>query len=580
MAVYGRNRRGRARRRVPARARFLGIAVAVLVIAVVSICIAVPRRDVRTQTPEQPTPTVTQSSTPTSVPSATPVPTQAPAYLRLEARPVEQTRPDGAAWKYRRELFVDGKSAGESLDSESICFSDDYAQLPAVATFRGGNLRHNAAYGTATLEKKRFRILWRKRIGSIDSGYAKWTGVGWTGQPVLVRWPEPMRLAMNLKEEFRRKADLVEVIYGTLDGNIYFLDAHTGEATRDPIRLGFPIKGSVSIDPRGYPLLYVGQGISKANGKTGKIGWRIYSLLDQRELFFLNGRDSLCLRKHGSFDGACLVDAASDTVLLGGENGLFYRIRLNTKFDIDLPGISVHPQVTTYRYRSAASPELGIENSVTAYGKCAWFADNSGLLTCLDLDAMAPAWLFYNGDDTDATIAVDPEEDGRLALYTVNQIDRRGSAGRCTVRRIDALTGMPEWSYSLDCTSDGTNGGGGFASPAVGANEYRDFVYFNVCRTSGGSGVLICFDKQTGKAVWTRSTGSPCWSSPVLVYRPDGTGVLVQCTPGKLHMFDPATGKTLSEVEVEGKIEASPAVFEDILVVGTRSQYIYGVRLT
>ena len=268
--------------------------------------------------------------------------------------------------------------------------------------------------------------------------------------------------------------------------NIYFIDAKSGENTRPPIELGFPIKGSVSVDPRGYPLLYVGQGISKANGRTGRIGWRVYSLIDQSQLFFLDGHDSLCLRDHGAFDGACLVDGSTDTVILGGENGLFYRIKLNTRFDREAMEISVAPQVTAYRYKSAVSKELGIENSVAAYGGYAWFADNSGLLTCLDLNAMKPEWLLDTGDDTDATIALEREADGRLALYTVNQVDKQGAAGRCTVRRVDAMTGISDWSFSVNCTSDGDNGGGGFASPAVGSGAYGEYVYFNICLPQGG----------------------------------------------------------------------------------------------
>ncbi|MBQ6375267.1 MAG: PQQ-binding-like beta-propeller repeat protein [Clostridia bacterium] len=503
-----------------------------------------------------------------------------PDLRTQNAHPEGPALPQSERWRYHFDVHVDGAAVDHLADWPGMRFdADDYTDLPGVVTFRGGNLRQNAAYGSAALRKRGFRIQWQKRIGGIDSGYTRWTGVGWTGQPVLVRWPDRLRGAMNLAPAYRQRSDLVEVICGTLDGNIYFLDASTGKSTRPPIKLGFPIKGSVSIDPRGYPLLYVGQGISRADGRTGRIGWRIYSLLDQRELFFLDGHDPLCRRDHGAFDGACLINGDADAALLGGENGLFYVVRLNTVFDAETPSIEVHPEVIAYRYRSAASPELGIENSVTACGHYAWFADNSGLVTCLDLDTLRPAWLFDAGDDTDATIALEPEDDGRLALYTVNQIDKRGRAGRCTVRRLDALTGVTDWSYAIECTSDVTNGGGGFASPAIGRNAYARYVYFNVCRTEGG-GTLICFDKQTGEVRWQRSTGSASWSSPVLVYRPDGTGALVLCTNRKLRMYDPADGKPLGSVDIDGKIEASPAVFDDIMVIGTRNYRICGVRLT
>jgi hypothetical protein len=67
--------------------------------------------------------------------------------------------------------------------------------------------------------------------------------------------------------------------YATLDGNIYFLDLDDGKATRPLINVGYPHKGSVTVDPRGYPLLYAGQGIDEKAGKRVPIGYRIFSLL-------------------------------------------------------------------------------------------------------------------------------------------------------------------------------------------------------------------------------------------------------------------------------------------------------------
>ena len=594
---YRRRGRGVSRRRRSGRRvtrRFVVVMIAMIALIAAGVLMA-GRRDGRhgarweaTPTAEsastfsatvEPTPVVTATVTPE--PSPTPEPIKTANVIVADA--AEDARPELSRWKYRFDIHIAGKAAGDSMAARSIDFGDgsDYTDLEGIVTFRGGNFRQNAAYGSAQLKKPGFKILWKNDIGFIDSGYTKWTGVGWTGQPVMVRWPNEIRAVMNLKEAYRIDDQLIEVIYGTLDGNIYFLDARTGQFTREPIALGFPIKGSVSVDPRGYPLLYVGQGISKANGRTGKIGWRVYSLIDQKELFFLDGRDPLCLRDHGSFDGACIVDGNADTVIEGGENGLLYSIKLNTAYDPGAARIAIHPEVTTYRYKSAVSKELGIENSVAAYGRYAWFADNSGLITCLDLNAMKPVWLFDAGDDTDASIALEPEKDGGLALYTVNQVDKQGTRGRCALRRLDALTGVDEWSFFVNCDSDGDNGGGGFATPAIGARAYDDYVYFNVCRTEGG-GMLYCFHKQTGEIVWSGKTGSASWSSPVLVYREDGTGVLIVGNTGRngiLSMYDPAKGKKLAEVDLKGKLEGSPAVFGDLLVVGTRGRNIFGVKL-
>ncbi|MBR4236770.1 MAG: PQQ-binding-like beta-propeller repeat protein [Clostridia bacterium] len=496
-------------------------------------------------------------------------------------RPTVFSAPDRKAWNYESEVYVNGARQATYSRNESIAFPVDgaYTAVEGVITFRSGNFRNNASYGTAALSKRTFTSLWNIKIGSIDSGYAEWSGVGWTGQPVLVRWDKQTRSIMNLKTEFKNKSSLIEVIYGTLDGNIYFLDAETGKYTREPINLGFPIKGSVSVDPRGYPLLYVGQGISVANGVTGDIGWYIYSLIDGRRLFFLDGRDKLCYRKHGAFDGSCLIDAKTDTAVIGAENGILYTVKLNTYYNPNTPTISVKPVVTALRYKSADIEELGFECSVAACGQYAFLADNSGLLTCFDLNTLEPAWFFNLGDDTDSTITLEADGD-RLWLYTVNEVDKQGDSGVCTIRKLNALTGEQVWSYNEICTHDGTNGGGGFASPVLGANEYADYIYFNLCRTTKG-GKLYCFDKRTGRSIWQIQLGSNSWSSPVIVYRKDGTGVLILAGgKGELRMYNPLTGDKYSEIMLEGKIEASPAVFGDILVIGTRGKRIYGIRLS
>jgi outer membrane protein assembly factor BamB len=106
-------------------------------------------------------------------------------------------------------------------------------------------------------------------------------------------------------------------------------------------------------------------------------------------------------------------------------------------------------------------------------------------------------------------------------------------------------------------------------------------VYFTISRTEGG-GTLFCFNKVDGSLAWEKDIGCSSWSSPVLVYRPDGTGVLVVGNGtgrGMLRMYDPADGRKLGGIQLKGLIEGSPAVFDDVLVVGTRDCKIYGIRL-
>ncbi|MBQ2985325.1 MAG: pyrrolo-quinoline quinone, partial [Clostridia bacterium] len=70
------------------------------------------------------------------------------------------------------------------------------------------------------------------------------------------------------------------------------------------------------------------------------------------------------------------------------------------------------------------------------------------------------------------------------------------------------------------------------------------------------------------------------WSSPVAVYDENGTGYVIQCTKsGYIHLFDDK-GNLLDEMNLGSNIEASPAVFDNTIVVGTRGGLIYGIKLT
>ena len=69
-----------------------------------------------------------------------------------------------------------------------------------------------------------------------------WCGSGWTGQPAV--WERP--------------DGVTELVVGTYDRHVHFVDVATGRATRPPFETGDIIKGSVTIDPDEYPLVYTG----------------------------------------------------------------------------------------------------------------------------------------------------------------------------------------------------------------------------------------------------------------------------------------------------------------------------------
>lgn len=65
------------------------------------------------------------------------------------------------------------------------------------------------------------------------------------------------------------------------------------------------------------------------------------------------------------------------------------------------------------------------------------------------------------------------------------------------------------------------------------------------------------------------------------VYDQNGRGyVILGNSKGTLRLIDGLTGKVIDSVKLNANIEGTPAVFEDMLVVGTRGRKIYGVRIS
>lgn len=531
--------------------------------------------------PTEPPPT-TESPPATEPPPVTedpsepePEPPPHPATLFFPGA-VEGTDPMNTAFRYDYDIMVNGEIVSDYTRSDPIDFGMDheYTNVQGVTTFRGNNFRSSAAWGNVNVRNETLTTKWQINIDGLQG----WTGAGWTGQPVIVRWRNDIRQIMNIYPEKKAKEDLVEVIYGTMDGIIRFLDLDDGKPTRAPINTFSPIKGAVMIDPRGLPLLYVGQGVFTGH----PLGHRIYSLIDYEVLHFTNGLDSFRYRTWRSFDGNPLVCAASDTMVLPGENGILYTVKLNTRFNIRAGTISLDPEVVKFRYKTPLSRVLGIESSVVGFSHYAFFTDNSGLVSCVDLNTMTPVWIQHCTDDTDSTPLFDIEEDGGFSLYTACEVDLRNRADLAYIRKLNAITGEILWEHSYRCAFDDHVNGGVLASPILGKGDIDGGIIFFVAKTitGKGGGVLVNLDKATGEVIWETWFRSYGWSSPVDVYTESGKSYIIVCdASGNVHLVEGRTGKVLRSINIRGNVEASPAIFENKIVVGTRAQVIFCIEI-
>lgn len=484
-------------------------------------------------------------------------------------------------WVFQNNKPVENYQAGYEISFGS---PDEYTTLEGITAFRGNHYRNSASWGTRDVKEKKLEIVWTHDLGAISAEGSYWPGTGWTGQPLIVHWPERERKIMNIKPEFKDK-DLVEVIYPALDGNIYFLDLETGKPTRDKIEVGFPMKGTGMVDPRGYPILYTGMGLNENSGKFTEFKYNIFSLIDQKPLYAIFGRDPMAFREWGAFDASALVDGKTDTFLEVGENGLIYKVKLNTRYDPEAGTIDIAPQLTKFRYQDMNNPEQGIENSPAFYKNYMYFCDNGGTFMCLDINTLKPVWIYDVGDDTDTTTVIEETPEG-VFLYTANEIDKRSQNNKsptapCNIRKFNALTGELIWQRDYECYYQFYINGGSLGTPILGKNDIADLIIFPICFTGSTSdGMLVALDKKTGEEVWTRKLSAYSWSSPVDFLSSDGKTYAVFCDfNGDLHLFDPRTGKDLDVISLGRNIESSPAVYNDMIVVGSYTPKIYGVRI-
>ena len=466
--------------------------------------------------------------------------------------------------------------SGDRTLCNNVLFKDVYTNLEGIIGFRGGNFRNTASYGISNISSKKLSVKWK-----FTTSFSTWGGgAGWTGQPSIIKWNDNLKKSMNIKDKYKNKEDFTEVIYASLDGNIYFLDLDSGDESRRKINVGNPIKGSLAIDSRGLPLLYVGEGINE----SGVTGFNIYSLIDGSSLYEINGMDEFAHRGWPAFDGSALIYSEGDIVIEGGENGLLYAMKLNTDYNKEENTLSINPEITKYRYSTSNnSGRLGIENSVAAYANLLYFADNNGDIQCIDVRSMEPKWLLSGNDDTDASITID-DEDGTPYLYTGDEVDHQGTIGTSTVKKINGLNGEVVWKNEFTCESiigsDAVNGGV-LATNIVGKNNISDLVIFSLARYKGfNKGAIIAMSKSTGKIVWETDIDNYIWSSPVDFYDKNGNAYIIQCdSAGNVYLLNGKDGQVLNRITLDANIEASPAIFGDTIVIATRGGNIYGIEI-
>ena len=557
------------------------IFVALLAVLVMVVMRGIAANKALEETAESPA--VTVQPTPTPTPEPTPTPVGLPDF---KPHSVDGTEPERLISS--TAIMVDGEVVEQYESDYEINFDmpERYTELEGIVTFRGDNFRSGAAYGTASVSSKTLTKVWSKSTSGLsDTDGTYWSGSGWTGQPLIVKWPEATRKNISAMYDWaREKEGLVEVIYATLDGHVYFYELTSGEYTRDPLNLGFNYKGAGALDPRGYPILYVGSGVDSVNGRSRV---KVVNLIDNSVMFEFGHNETFANRGWHMFDSSPLVSAETDQLIYPGENGILYIIHLNTKYNEQTGELSVDPDnIVKWKYngvRSGSRYWLGVESSAAIINNYIFLADNGGNLMCLDLNTLKLVWVQDVLDDTNCSPVVDVE-DGHPYIYISTSFHygwRSYSTAAIPIFKIDAETGEIVWRTDYTCYTVQDLSGGVQGTIAVGKNKLSDMIFVPIARTPGASsGTLAALKKDTGEVVWEKETSMYSWSSPVDFYDADGNGYLLYCNSGfNMFLIDGKTGEQLDYMNLGGNIEASPAMYGNYAVVGTRAMRTYCIQV-
>lgn len=489
------------------------------------------------------------------------------------------------------ELEVDGKQTDSYSRPEPIYFDpgEKYAETDSIVTFRGDNLRTDASFGTCSIKEKKLEIVWEVPTGRLKKHYGKgyWTGSGWTGQPLIVKWDDEVKSKLNISPDKKAKQDLKEIVYSTMDGCVYFLDLDDGSATRDKIEVGLPFKGAGAVDPRrDRPIVFLGAGDGGPDGAPARA--LAYSLKDGSKLFEFGAEDPFKQRIFTGFDSSHIVHKGTDTLIEPGENGILYTMKMNSSVDAD-GNVTCNPSdVVKLRYRSNRSSEesywLGMEDSAVLWKNYIYIADNGGNLLCIDLNTMKLIWAQDVADDTNGSPVLSVE-DGVPYIYIATSLhwtaSKRLRLGYVPVFKINAISGEYVWIRKYLCNTVAGISGGIQATCVLGRGDISDLVIFPIARTpSVKGGKLVAMSKKDGSEKWVLRQKHYAWSSPVAVYDEEGHAYIIQCdSVGDMMLVKGSTGEVLDCVNLGANIEASPAVYGDMVVVGTRGQKICGVRI-
>lgn len=458
------------------------------------------------------------------------------------------------------KLMIVVDTIDPSLPSVLSSLEDAYADKPGIYTFRGSSSRIPNFHGHLTDDSIQIKVDWdfMTRIDNTNTCLGVWGGgVGWTGQPLYVQWPQ---------DSLQRQ----EIIAVSLCGDVYFIDFQTGEATREPFDVLNVLKGTPALNTSLNGHLYIGHAVPKG----APFGTQVIDVLSHQTVN-ISGRDSKAWRSWGGNDSSPVE--AGGFLFRPAENGGIY------KYYIGDGGYALQSVLRYSTTQAKASP--GMESSMAICRNYGYIGDNAGNILCINLNTMKPVWHYWNHDDTDASAVVELE-DGIPYVYTGCEVDRQGGNGCSYFVKLNGLTGELIWEDTIRCHklqygNGKSSDGGMYVTPLLGEGDCEGMIFSSFCvQTSKTYSEFIAFDKHDGSVLYRTKMKHECWSSPVAFYNDQGEMfIFIGDRIGTAFLIKGKTGEIIASEKIAYNFESSPIVVDDKIVVGSRGNKIIKISL-
>ena len=477
-------------------------------------------------------------------------------------------------------IFAAWSLSVRSQDFEELSYGKFIDVDVKIRTFLG-NFERNY-YGNKA--PSRLDILWTKFLGSgytvtsREEGPVKWSGCGWTGQPLLVEEDGEYYL-----------------IQGAYDHKLKKLEASTGKTIWE-YEYDDVLKGTGTILSNKYARNF-GKSLIILQGSRRGVKNSLHSdkIPSFRAISYFYGIEywRLDVKKTASYsrdtDASALI--LNDTVYIGLENAIFTALNPNPDSVVKKDGMEqpkIYQELTLYNDKDIAKHRgnLVIESSPCLLNDRIYITAGSGHVYGYNIKTKKIDWDFYIGSDLDGTPVV--TEDSCLLVTVEKQyIEGKGGVFKLDPSRCESEAVV--WYFPTGNATLAEWKGGVIGSASINdRTRLENHPYLAAFSAIDGYLYVVNhkeIDKVKGKVYGPDNKRT--YPTPELVFKKRIGGAistpiivgdkLVACGYGGIYLFesDEKGNFELLDNRYLGVFEATPIAWDGKIYVGSRNGYLY-----